>query len=70
MTLDLILAHPDATRLSEVWHPMHDPYAIADELEAKGRPLSEGEWHIMTTECRTVGDLAELVGHYAAREEA
>jgi len=61
MTLELILAHPDDTRLSELiaWA---DWYDIEMELEAKGRTLSEGEWQVMTTECRTVGDLANLVG--------
>jgi len=67
MTLELILAHPEDTRLSELiaWA---DWYDIEMELEAKGRTLSEGEWQVMTTECRTVGDLAGLVSETVSQE--
>jgi|GEM_PF-6783728 len=60
MTLELILSHPEDTRLSELVHPF-DRYSIEMELSDAGRPIC---WDALM-ECRTVGDLAGLVGEVA-----
>ena len=63
MILQLLLAHPAETPLRGL-ADYRDLYDIALERENQGRPLTHAEWVAMN-ECRTVGELAELVGEAA-----